>query len=914
MKNFKITTLKILQRQADLWVLLLFIASIASSSIPVAMGFSFSRLVTEETFNTQDIYFVAFLTFLEVPITLARLFASRKILNRSGEIFRKRFTYRNISTPGSGKIIYRNYNLYTDHLIESYQFIFDCFFIVVLSILSTIEFGFLPTLVILGLVPFVPFINQLVKKSNFYYRHVQKLTDLRTGKLNSFTKFRTSYQGVNKRSGAQFRQLSKIFKFEMFCRNADSFLKSLEIYVNAFSRFAPFIVVSIIHSYVAPDELLNSKQLFWVGLPIVSSFFRLPRGIVALKMLKRIKLEMDNRLGSLINSKLDQPVIIGDSQELWEGTLTDNVIFPNADARNVINHMGLCVELELDDPFSNDYIIHKKGGNISAGQRTRLIFARAVAIAGESNIRVELDISFDSLDNNNKLLIKKWLDSNLVARFIYLTRRSADTLRTDSESEAAYSDLQKDKYYTEGESSVSEKEVFGGFNKFIFFAKLVKYTFFPAILAATLNAFIYMQAGSTDNLSAKWITAITAMFFGILLILISGCLVEMKIRKISVANIFSGLTSTSTTEQDWNTSLFVELNYVVEAFAFYCHDLVWIISLFSVAAIMMYWNIGIIGLFFATALLIFFTMIYLFIYPDLSKARQLLVTSSSKFIEDLDNVTLIQSAPNTTPIHLVTLALREQILLKGIVSWTEAKFHLISVKEKIGLYGNIGLGIIYVCVFISFGIVEVSSPIRALILGSLLAIDSECIRLFAATSGFSVQFDAYKKIELFSKDSESNHKISTFSQKDSIQIESMLIENIQCQSKEFSLNQGLNKLDAQSGAGKSSLMKQIFLNKNNGVLYSAQYYDCEFLQAIKWIECQQFGTSVDDVFEIIREESGNTKLLLLDECFLQFDRYSSSELYDKLEKWAMVTGKSVLYVDHRMTKGIVLKLTDLLLI
>ncbi|MFZ4402715.1 MAG: hypothetical protein ACOYOK_01320 [Pseudobdellovibrionaceae bacterium] len=861
-------------------ILIFVVCSVLLWITPLIIFSLVGKMMSSSQLSSKEVVLFFIAVIGQFGVGLLSIHGKGRILREIQIWFAEKTEIKTISRNKSSAVIFRNLEIFADNYLIGFDFYMQLICLFVTLLIYIYLFGFASMFIVLSILLIIPMVRLLTSKSDYYFKHALKITDIRTHMASQLIDAHVLIASLGFSNSYRVKKLKNVLKKENLVRNYDSFYRCLELYFEIFLKFLPCLLIIIVYRFVLPSKYQISSQLFWLTLPLIGVMFQLPRGLIGSRTVFRSQKVLSDSFLLRIN-RLHQKVYLNKDWEVWKGTLIDNILYTN-DSAFMMQKLNLEYEIGLGR------IIESQGLNISAGQKTRIIFLRALNIALKNQENLYIDLSFDSLDAKNKNRIRNMLDHYNGKISIELSEESKDSLFRTTSIPAEVSNNTKPKIEVEVNRQYGKYKIFNLFKEF----RLIIVLF---ILAGIANSMIYSLIGDLQLTNGYLIFCILLILAGSILASIGGVLLEKSIRDLAAKKLIQCFTNRRLKYDELKNIFMIEYNNVIEKYAFYVHDLAWISSLFFVTLITVLVSSKVYSLIPIIVLVGCFLFLFVRILPSLQRARDAYVQTGSELLtgfKDLLSVDLIESMMGVDDLRENIV---RSVFTRKLEIWTDKKINMLFWKSLLSLLGKLCVGIVFLILIILFERLSVTSELKALAFGALFAIDAESIRLFAAFSGYNMQLKAKHALEIGAEEIIKKDEIFGITETQ-IQIKSFVIAHLGKKTKILNFKFGLYKLSSFSGDGKSSFMKELLMRSFDGSTIKASYLDTNAIRKTEWIQKTKYQNIYDFLTYL---QINNYKVILIDELLLSYDISDSQKIVHFIDTWARDHKILVLIADHR---------------
>jgi ABC-type iron transport system FetAB ATPase subunit len=773
-------------------------------------------------------------------------------------------------------------------------------------------------------------VSFLIGKFTYYY----------TEKLFKRTEYRIdlTVQWLSYRKLAFLMQLQdkaldkirKAFLKEIYFRNMDSLLRSLELYLSIFSRPIPMIFASLI-IFTGFDLRQNVLTVFWLSIPAIDLVLRAGRTLATFKVCQSCFDNIECFLSETAEQqdlRLKKTVYCDDDWDIWDGSLKENL----CDRGKLPD---LLTDLRLDREFmrrgSKTELIELEhfAKNISQGQRTRILFGRAINHLLElSSGILYLELSLNSLDRDSKLRIANIIDRLPTQYTVNLSHENELLFSNLSlpvplekdidESNTNWSINNSDNQQKDGKDSDVRSLTKAIFSLTSWYSLLL---LFPAFL---LGWFGQKTSEVPHNFQTimVWILAILA---GVCCASAAGWLIENKIRNSALESYMKLITRRGIRDEtDLKQRIIVDTSVMIERLSWYIHDLSWMLCVLIMTCIGLLWakplpSTGLIVFYFSLALLA-----WSFFAKSIEEGRRKFVEGVNSALYKLENVLCFKGVEYSIATQRRKEFSHEAFeLIYGSVSalaWSKGvfaqSFVFLAGLLLVGVYGAYEYGIF-------------QKPEFLFLMSLVLTVQAQSSNFVLALSGFNSQRNSLDRLQgydlyptLIQESPVVNYQNSEFL------IPKRLSLNTLNTSEFAQIPMGkISSLVGQSGSGKSiylqiiagvelpSDVSGVFSKEITTQVVPCIYLDRKAVDLFAWSELlnSKEDFTPDFLFSFIMNKISFNQytLIILDEILTLWNETAAQHFCRRLEENLEKLCVSVILVDHRFSMPSYIKISAL---
>lgn len=828
----------------------------------------------------------------------------------------------------------RDVNIFLDACVEAHKPMYCLISFLIATGFVFVKYGFLGFIALASLVFFIPLSAYLTKKMDAVN---QKVLDISKQRLQATSKWIDWwFYALNWKEKKPFDQIVSLSFKEIKLRSIDSFWKGLDTYIICFGRIIPVIIMSIPIIAAASGEFKNT-EILWVSIPLINLIMGFPRAFVEYKNGNRSFLELRKKFLSLNQTetkKLNKEIYVDSSWEIWHGDLKDNILFVAEHTDFILSLLNLDKEFINNTSPSFSRVIEPFGTNISAGQKIRVILARAANIAIHNKMPIHINISLDSLDIKNverieKLVsfINKFVSTHYDPKLFYRLNITHDNeCMSYQEIDTYNSDSNNKKTISSNLLSHANKKIIDPFWKQIsaWLFPVLPLFFIPAAGLAMLGSSSYKSGQDFNSL----LSLISIAIISLIWIVVVGVFVEWRIRKwafLMIQHILLKLHNKQKT--DVLQKLSKDFQTVIEKIAWYTHDLGWIIALLSIATIGVLsknpiYGLGVFVIFYIICIILWYVFI-----PSISYTRKASIIGFNSFLKEWDNLFCSSNLLNISLNH--HLELRQKQAYKGFNELFRTRLELNITKGCLSNFSGLAVGFLFIstCLIIIFS--HTSALYAAFLLTAILSVDNEIFRLFLALSGYKSQYISIERLRETEKEQPYfNARIISLEQ--SFMLRGGENGLLGTKYKNIQLSKGgCFTLFGPSGQGKTQYLKYLiglnnqeeYNDKNNKfkneINECVLYLDKEMPFILEWLQCKnslEFIFTSTSLKNFIGEKLKiGFKIIILDETLISLDVNFAKEIIQEIESEIIQHQALLILVDHRFITKNRINIQDLFL-
>ncbi len=855
-----------------------------------------------------------------------------RVQNKTIGVLSRKFLNADLRTLESAKlnrVVSRDVPTFLEGCASAYQALFHVLALFGFAIYLWKSLGPLSLIAFLSLVLFIPTSSVLARISGNIFENVMKVSKHRIEKSTQWIEWRKYAR--NWAEEKQFESIHTLLKQETSLRNKDSAYKCLETYLGFFGRVVPVCVFVALVTLGVVDSA-DFNKIFWTSIPVISIIMALPRVFVDFKTAGISYQEIKSQIVEISQANSTTKLCLDASWDIWPGTLEENICGANQHTSQLLSALNLDTELMRDQNAALQFELESGGTNISAGQKARVLILRALNIAMHHKCSIYVVFQLNSLDIANRLRVKQL--------FAFVSYKIEIALHPDVEQQMNLDSHQSSTEFSTQEALITPQ------NK-----KVTPQNKKPdSILNDSKNSYNSEKSGSTENLAQDLLKRIGApgLFFippaaalayigakleqsaatfsvaiflsalallAIICVSVVGFSIESKLRKWALERYLNIARRCDGAEKlDVLQKISRDFEGVVFACAFYIHDLGWIFALFAVSFLSLLWRSFFGG---AVSLAIFVALCVLLwknFVPLVVKARKNSVVTFKAYLHGADALNRSQILLQHSTYDVLNY--RHRQAQAGFNSLYQGRVDVLATKWKLANYSSLSVGVLYLAASVIFMASPTTAPYKAFLISSLLAIDSEVLRLFMALSGYKSGREAINRLgENNFENLNFSSSVTHESEKYKINLEEF--KNFGAKQNSIELTPGsFVSLIADSGVGKTQLLTRIsgfcgaqssaylaehqILNIQNST-QKTLYLDSHWPKIFAWLQGKPSGHleySVLTQFVSQKLKEGYS-VFVFDEAFTHFSPEDTALAIEELTVLFASEKKLGILVDHR---------------
>jgi len=802
-------------------------------------------------------------------------------------------------------------------LIDPFQIIIESFLLIIAAYIVS---GFAGVLGLMGVIILVPISLVIGKLTHHYTEKLFKNAEKRIDISVKWLLYRKQVYLMQEQK--QFLlQIERRFRKEIYLRNMDSLLRSLEQYLSIFARPIPMIF-SFMVAFVGFNVQQNVLEIFWLSIPAIHLTLRAGRTFGALKICQECIKNIDEYIQSdrkSQNNKLlesDDKVIICNAQwQVWDGSLKDNVC-DQGHMPNLLTDLRLDEELAQEGKFADDCVtIEHFGKNISQGQLTRILFGRSI------NQLVELEegtlylkLSFSSLDKDSLLRVAKIIDKlpscyqiqvSDENKFLFSNvLEAADSAKlTKDEDERSSKNVFEQKKRA---SKIDDRSLFNALFSLMSWPSFL--FFFPAFI---LGWFGQKTAEIPRNFSILLIWTL-AIFIGITSAAFAGWMAEDKIRKRTFKSYMKLITTRGIeNETDLKQRIISDTSVMLERLSWYVHDLSWMLCVLSIAIAGLLLTAFKQSCMIVLVYLLLALVTWLFFSRLIRDARKGYVDALNSALYGIENLLCFM---DVDPIlaaqkkwQFSDTAFKNIYTSISRLTWFKSLFAQIFVFFAglllVGVYG-----------MYEYGSFEKSDFL--FLMSLMLTIETQASNLVLALSGFNSQQNSLDRIVEYDNCSKLDHFSPVISEENGMFIipkRKTLNTLSEIEYMDIPMGKALS-LVGQSGSGKSTFLKLLSgLEQNENKHHQTEllksvsclYLDRDSVDIFLWLKLiesrENFNPDFLFSFLLKKISLNQHTFIMLDEILTVWTLPKAKEFCLRLADYIANLRATVVIVDHRFS-------------
>ena len=688
--------------------------------------------------------------------------------------------------------------------------------------------------------------------------------------------------------------IARLLAKESQLRDADSFVRSLDGYMALFGRVFPVLLVTWFAFFSGREEIVD-LTLFWLLGPVIAATLELGRLCGEFRQGEASYIHLKKSVEETREQNSERPtlpIVVHDGWDLWEGTVGDNLLGLSSCCQPLLERLGLHEELGGSVCNALDWPIQALGTNISAGQRTRLLVCRAVALARHEERSLDFQLSLSSLDERNKERVE-----------LLLAEQGSLALPNAEDTPASHPLL--------GEPIVQGISVSPALpetplrsslgSMFTWWVGLGGLFLVPAAILGFMGSLVGEQQLAQNG---GLFFPLALMVAGVVLAASIGWGIETKVRHWTRERAADLLHDCPYFERaDVLQRLSRDVTTVMERVAWYAHDIAWIAALGAVTLISFVALNGLVAALLVWLVPAVMLGLWRLLVPAVVEARQRSVES--------ENRVLAIGPDLTSSGHLLTdyadaLRFRSALVARGLRPAMNARAAMMATKAGLTRWVELIAGTSVVLAAASMVLGFASSGEAAFVLTTFLAAAGSTVPLFLALAGLKAQRVSVHR--LTEKPVVDDATRLLWTTHEHVRLKPPFNDRLGRGYREFEVRRGVvTSLVADSGQGKSQLLKTLArfhspTPHEAGVFYVDQDW--------KSVSGFAFGSGEVTGISALLDRLPNPALVCLDEALATYSIAEARVELGEIARWAARKRVAVLFVDHRLAAELTLHVCE----
>jgi hypothetical protein len=780
------------------------------------------------------------------------------------------------------------------------------------------NYGFTAIPAFATLALFIPLSIFLTRKSNEAFKRVLDSSESRLALTSKWLEVWRSAR--NWKESGRLDEIIGLARIEAGQRNADSLWRGMETYVSTFGRVVPFLAFAVFQ-LLWNGSVSAATPIVLITIPMLRFVLGFSRAFASYAALGRILAETRGALRQPKGTSEQAPESIV-AQEHWEvfsGTLLENIGGHTEDSDWILASLNL--HQELSRFFQNRVACLANGSqDVSQGQRTRLLLARALNLSLAHGVPLVVDLSFTSLDSLNARKVRALLAAASARTPISLSPRSESELATQEdvhrfpESIAEEGSLERKHGLSSSlglpherqPDKPAERGVIPHANKSPLASKsaaalLLRWTlpWMPAFcLAAAGLAAIGVEW--SNDVATQGLTVGLVSVLAIAWVVSIGFALERGMRNHANACLDKFLRGADHSQrEDSFQRASRDYQTTVERIAWYMHDIGWISSLLAVAGVGLLVSSPVWGL----CSLILFGMalggVWKLFIDLVVQTRRRTVVGFNAFLSALESAFYISLCGVREGSSLFRV--KANRVESGFTELVRTRGQALSAKSAMANFASLSIAFLYLGALV---LLYQGSVPRAWIAGlvvALASLDGELLRFFLALSGLEGQRVSLERLEVSpapATEQEQSSAVLAIGPSIRVRASGDALPGMSVREMVFPLS-SVVQITGRSGVGKSRYLMWISASSVGHSLYFGRGAPTE----LEWL-CPEMGMSADnaDAFGryVSRKIEQGARFIVLDEALTSFSEASALDLLEGLADKVSQRGSTVVVVDHRL--------------
>ena len=748
--------------------------------------------------------------------------------------------------------------------------------VLVVTAYLVVRYGAQQLWVLLGIAAFVPIAGWLGRLGAGVVRDVMQQSALRIEQVERWVRWAPYL--LNWRAPELLNTVARGLRLESNLRNRDSVIRSAEPYLVQLGRVLP-IVLLLVLAHVTGHGSNIDIVAFWLVAPVLALILEFGRLYAELEQSRISFAAVGSILASAdATSQASHSIELTDDWEIWEGTVAENLPLCSPATVDALTRLGLTAELGATLERTLEKRLEPGGANISAGQRTRLLIARAVGLAHGQKRMLIPSLSLASLDYDNAERAKQLLDE----------ARNPDTSESPlpAFTHAAPEDPHAPGDIAPTDIAPATAISIRGSN---WHPAAVAFVF-PALLAGLAGSWV-ADEHLRSRVSSSGVLGLVAI--GVATALLAGWLIERRIRRDASRQMIESLRRAPLySDADLVQRGSKDLTTVLERVAWYTHDISWIGALILVASFGASASLGAWGGCIVIAALLLTMVFWRRLVPVVVSSRKTAIAANDALLRmgvDLRATNHLLAAWSDGANYRTTRA------KKTLEHFFVSRAQMVLSKGSLARWVDLVSLLAIVALTWSLTLAHSGTFAAAFVLTSALTVNGYIVQLLLALAGYRAQRICMQRLQ---PRPVLDSSAPSFTVTDAA-VESKRLVNprLNIEYGPISFERGcLQSVTGSSGEGKTQLLRtlvgfgQVTASSHQG----GYYVDAHWGQAVK------AGFPSPITLHKLLETFDNPVLVVLDEATTTLSEDQAAAETSWLEQWAARGNIAVVLVDHRL--------------
>ena len=688
------------------------------------------------------------------------------------------------------------------------------------------------------------------------------------------------------------KPIKSLNKRESSLRNKESIWRSVEIYLCSFGHI--LVALGYIGFLTLTGTVENGlSSVIFLLIPFISLLLGFSRYCVEYSIANISYKDLSAYFESTrFPDNLEQErIYLNESWSFWKGSLIENLSCKTQMdfAYSLLSALNLNQEFGLKSKYClQDFKISSSGSNISEGQKTRLLIVRALCIADQLKVPVEINLSYASLDGENKKRLR-YLLSTLTSFSIEVDE---SVIRGICPIDATHTDKILPK------SAQSERFTVPSSRAVLcdIFSLLSPRSALLLIPAIVLSLVAESVHGEQLGIYS-YVLYFLLVLFGVLIAIREGASIETKVR--SKAETFLNkhlLQFDIKNKNDAIQRVTRDFTTVTEKISWYLHDLTWCSMLLIVAIFSVYYLDPLYGIIATILSFISCFILSITILPLVISTRRKSILGMNSFLDSVSDIKNMETTPQVSWVKEV----KQKTLELGIGTFFFSRIQMYCSKTILTVYAQLLSGLFLLLLLQSMQFANQAAIF--FILSALLILDQQITQLFLCFSGIQSQHISLERIRPSIKSLNEHESHVVFGKKGLTIASHKNISLEHCYSS-VHLKPGVTGLIGPSGIGKTQFLRSVSCldleasatsEIAKDVFYFNHYSNKNLKLIHKYLDSINVETFILDLAK--RKDA----LIILDEYTNQSTVEDASKYIHMLDTISRKNGSYVLVVDHRL--------------